>query len=386
MSVFKRGKKGVYEFDFWLEGDRFFGTTGKTTRDEALKYERAVRKQAQLDLAAGKRDRAAALTFDLALGQFWQEVAHHYRGTYHDTVKTALAWLLETSGIGAGTPLPDIGPSKISEAIARRRGEGVSNATVNRTVTELLRRLFIRARDQWEQDVPRIEWKKLMLPEPKERIKSLKTHEEPKLMEMMRDDYLPAIQFALKSGFRKHEVVNLKKTDIDWGNRTISVIGKGGKADTIPLSSELHAILWPLMAHPTEYVFTFVAERSIDKVIRHKRKDGTVTEKRYCYTKGERYQITYSGLGTAWRRYGAAKAGIEDFHLHDLRHTAATRSAKGGKGNIKVVQKLLRHEDIATTAKYMAVYDEDVLEMMEAETKSRRSVPKIVPKLIEKKA
>jgi integrase len=91
-------------------------------------------------------------------------------------------------------------------------------------------------------------------------------------------------------------------------------------------------------------------------------------------------------LRSAWRRFGPRKAGIEDFRLHDLRHTAATRLAKGGKANIKVVQRLMRHEDIATTAKYMHAYDDDVLAAMEAETKSRQEVPQIVPQVVEKKA
>jgi integrase len=250
MSVYIRGKKNEYTFDFWIKGERFFGNTGCTTKREALAYEAKLRKEAQLDLAAQKFARAAPLTFDAALGKFWNEVGIHYTGTYGKTVFTALDWLLNRSGIEATTFLRDIGPALISEAIARRRAEGVSDATVNRTVTELLRRLFIRARKQWEQDLRGIEWKKYLLAEPNERVKSLKTHEEPALMASLaeRDDYLPAIRFALKSGFRKREVVNLKKTDIDWGNRSISVTGKGGKPAAIPLSTELREILWPLQS------------------------------------------------------------------------------------------------------------------------------------------
>jgi integrase len=375
MSVYPRGQKGVYAFDFKIHGVRFFGNTGGTTKREALAYEDQVRKKAQLELASRKDARTAALTFDAALGKFWDEVAVHYKGTYGTTVFAALDWLLNKSGIGKTTLLREIGPAKITEAIARRRGEGVSNATVNRTVTELLRRVLIRARKNWEQDVREMEWKEYLLDEP-ERVKSLKTHEEPALMDAMRDDYIPAIRFMLKSGFRKAEVVNLKKTDIDWGNRTIAVIGKGNKADTIPLSTELREILWPLQNHPTEYVFTYVAKAT--RLVQGSGGRSVV--------RGERYQITYSGLATAWRRFGPRKAGIEDFRLHDLRHTAATRLAKGGKANIKVVQRLMRHEDIATTAKYMHAYDDDVLAAMEAETKSRQEVPQIVPQVVEKKA
>jgi integrase len=377
MSVYPRGKKGIYDYDF-QQGHRFLGSTGCTTKREASAFEAEVRKKAQLELAAQKAKGNAPMTFDSALGKFWDEAGVHYKGTYGKTVFAALDWLLNKSGIGAATALPDIGPALINAAIARRRGEGVSDATVNRTVTELLRAILNRARRNWEQDVREIEWKKYLLKEMKERVKSLKTHEEPLLMASLaeRDDYLPAISFKLKSGFRKCEVVNLKKSDIDWGNRTISVIGKGGKPDTIPLSTELREILWPLQNHPTEYVFTYVAQAT---------RTVQGTEGR-SVIRGERYPITYSGLATAWRRFGPRKAGIEDFRLHDLRHTAATRLLKGGKANLKVVQRLMRHEDITTTAKYAHAYDEDVLEAMEAETQSRREVPQIVPQVIEKKA
>jgi hypothetical protein len=67
-------------------------------------------------------------------------------------------------------------------------------------VTELLRRILRRARNEWEQDTRPVKWKKYLLKEPKERVKALKTHEEPALLESMRDDYLSAIGFALKSG------------------------------------------------------------------------------------------------------------------------------------------------------------------------------------------
>jgi site-specific recombinase XerD len=39
-----------------------------------------------------------------------------------------------------------------------------------------------------------------------------------------------------------------------------------------------------------------------------------------------------------------------------------------------VVQRLLRHEDIASTMKYAHVFDEDIRAAMEAETESRQEV------------
>jgi hypothetical protein len=44
-----------------------------------------------------------------------------------------------------------------------------------------------------------------------------------------------------------------------------------------------------------------------------------------------------------------------------------------------VVQKLMRHENVATTAKYAHAFDEDVLAAMEAETAVRQQVPLQTP-------
>ena len=101
-----------------------------------------------------------------------------------------------------------------------------------------------------------------------------------------------------------------------------------------------------LVAHP-KFVFTYVCKRS-----RGQRR------------KGERYPFSQGG----WRRdWGKAlrAAGIEDFRFHDTRHTAATRTLRV-TGNLKVVQDMLHHADIATTARYAHATTKDVREAMEA--------------------
>lgn len=309
--------------------------------------------------SAGRPGAGAArrpMTISSALDRFWIEVGESYTGTYRTTVYSALAWM--TKEFGANTPLRDIGPNRITQAIARRRGEmvqnrksgeKVKNSTVNRTVVELLRRVLRRARLKWEQrDLPDIDWKEQRLSEPKERVRELRDQEEPKLIATMRSDYLPAIRFALATGLRKRELVGLRWRDIDWGAKTISVLGKGGKVDTIPLTRGMIAILAPLRGHHDDFVFTYLAKKT---------RDGR--------RKGSRYPMTYAGLSSAWRRFGPREAGIEDFRYHDLRHTAGTRLLRGS-GNLRLVQKLLRHEDIATTTKYAHADDHDLRRAMEA--------------------
>jgi integrase len=350
MSVVKR-ERGIYHYRFQIAGRKFSGSTDSTDKREAERIEADKKREAETEVRTATAGRHNPLTFGAALDRFWNEVGKHYTGSYRATVWGALEWFRQESQIGEHVALKDIGKGTIGEAVGRRRGEDVSDATVNRTVTELLRRIWIRARDQWDVPVQRIEWKHFMRPEPKERIRSLATHEETELMASIPEDYRPVITFMLKSGFRLRETVKLRQRDIDWQRGRIAVVGKGNKPSSIPLSAELRAILAPLRA-PREFVFTYVADRTTSDRI-----------------KGQRYPITYEGLKTMWRRHGAPKVGLVDFRLHDLRHTAATRL--GRHANIKVVQRFMRHEDAATTAKYLHAFDDDVLAAMEAESVKR---------------
>lgn len=77
--------------------------------------------------------------------------------------------------------------------------------------------------------------------------------------------------------------------------------------------------------------------------------------------KGAWCPITYEGMKTAWHRAGHK---VPDLRFHDIRHTAATRLLRSG-ANLKLVQKLFRHEDITTTTKYAHADDDDLREAME---------------------
>ncbi|MEP9356001.1 site-specific integrase [Xanthobacter sp. KR7-65] len=285
------------------------------------------------------------MTVNAAMDRFWLEVGQHYRGGYGTTFETALEWL--TTHLGKSLLLCEIGRRQVSEAVSRRRADGVSNATVNRTVTEPLRRVLARARKHWEQEVQEIAWRDFLLPEPRERVRELRSDEEIRLFAALRPDYHAVVGFALMSGCRLAECVGLEWDDIDWGGRTITIRGKGNKVETIPLTAGLRAHLWPLQGGHKVRVFTYVADRA----------DGEIR-------KGDRRPITYEGLKTHWRRTKAA-AKLNDFRFHDTRHTAATRLLRSS-GNLKLVQKLLRHEDVATTTKYAHAHDEDLRRAMEA--------------------
>jgi integrase len=65
---------------------------------------------------------------------------------------------------------------------------------------------------------------------------------------------------------------------------------------------------------------------------------------------------------TAGARHGRRRwieAGITDFRFHDLRHTAGTRALHAHR-NLKTVQRMLAHKNIATTLRYTRSDVEDV--------------------------
>jgi site-specific recombinase XerD len=88
------------------------------------------------------------------------------------------------------------------------------------------------------------------------------------------------------------------------------------------------------------------------------------------YHAGERYPITYWNLQTRWRR-ALAKAGVEDFRFHDLRHTAASRLLRKTH-DLKMVQDMLDHAQITTTTKYAHVLKDDLRAGMEAAQEAAR--------------
>ncbi len=144
-----------------------------------------------------------------------------------------------------------------------------------------------------------------------------------------------------------------KETEVDWSAEQIRKPGKGGKLVTVPITSTIRDILWPLRGHHPEHVFTYLAQRT---------REGRV--------KGERHPLTYSGVKIAWRRL-RKRAGVTGFRFHDFRHDYASKLLRETR-NLKIVQRALNHADLKTTTRYAHVLDHEVAEAMERVAKSRK--------------
>lgn len=363
MSVYKRPDSPFYHYDFQRNGVRFHGTTGQTNRREAEEVERAEKKRVEAAFARGAST-SARMTIDAAAGRYWQEKGQYT--TNAEDLERELAALVET--IGASTPLGDINDDRLSQWVARRRGEFrfgdparglVSPATVNRGFTQILRRIFIRARKAWKVSLPdEPDWSEHMLKEPRERVRELRIEEEQAYEKVEWDDYRPVRLFAQATGLRRREVVNLTWPQVDWPSGVIRVVGKGDRPHILPITPEITELLWPLRGHHPTHVFTFAAKRT--------RVCGKTGNR---YVKGRRYPVTYWGWGSRFARdrkkAATQAASVADLKIHDLRHTSATRTLRASK-NLRAVKEMLGHSDIKTTMRYAHVLTDDIADAMKA--------------------
>jgi len=139
-----------------------------------------------------------------------------------------------------------------------------------------------------------------------------------------------ALTTAYAAGLRVSEVAALKVSDIDSSRMVMRIAhGKGGKERYAMLSAPLLGILrsyWRL-ARPPLYLFSGRApDKPIEPTVRH-----------------------------AACRSATAAAGLDKrVSVHVLRHSFATHLLESGV-DIRIIQVLLGHENLSTTARYTRV-------------------------------
>lgn len=363
-------KSPFYQYDFQVDGNRFFGTTKATSRRDAEAIEKELKKKAKADLAEQRKSGNGPLTFDAAAGRYWTEVGQYHANA--DATWTNIARLVEY--FGKTKRLDETTDADIAALVAWRRAQTrwgkkedaagnpmgmIAAATVNRSTIDLLKKIFNRAKRVWRYSFP-LEpiWKDHRLDEPKERVRELDADEGEALEEAVRDDYALWLEFARLSGLRHKETL-IRWPNVNWFARKITTIGKGGREVSTPITDDIRAVLEECKGQHPEFVFTYVARKT-----RTDKKTGT------SWVKGQRYPITYQGSKTQWRRL-RAKAKVEDFRFHDIRHDVGTKLLRA-TGNLKVVQKALNHASITTTVKYAHVMQDEVADGLALVAKSRR--------------
>lgn len=132
------------------------------------------------------------------------------------------------------------------------------------------------------------------------------------------------VTIALLTGLRAFEIAKLRGEDVQAGS--LFVCGKGEVEATLPL----HPELWEMAQRYPRQGYWFPGTD-----------DGHIN--------GQRISATVGALFTS--------LGIEG-SIHRCRHTYGTRLVRSGV-NIRIVQKLMRHASLETTAGYTAVNEDE---------------------------
>jgi integrase/recombinase XerD len=137
------------------------------------------------------------------------------------------------------------------------------------------------------------------------------------------------IALMRRLGLRCAEVAALRLDDIDWVNATLTVAGKSGRVDRMPLPVD-------------------VGEALVD-YLRHGRPE---TGERCVFVRAVApfTPLRSSSVSCIVAR-AAKRAGLGTIHGHRLRHTAATETLNAGAG-LEEVAQLMRHAGVATTVIY----------------------------------
>jgi integrase/recombinase XerC len=133
------------------------------------------------------------------------------------------------------------------------------------------------------------------------------------------------------TGIRLSELVNIRESQVDYGNRAIKVLGKGNKERIIPISQQL---LGELEAYCRE---------------KRKQLDKPVESYLLVNEKGKKLYPKYVYL--AVKKYLSMVTTIDRKSPHVLRHTFATHLTNSG-ADLNSVKELLGHASLAATQVY----------------------------------
>ncbi|MEE8512222.1 MAG: tyrosine-type recombinase/integrase [Acidiferrobacterales bacterium] len=254
-------------------------------------------------------------SWEQAVVRWLKETSHK---ASHGDDKYHLRWLDRHL---RGVYLDDITRERIDRIKEARKGGGVSNATVNRTL-EALRAVLRRALSEWEwlDTVPTIR----MLPEPKRRIRWITREQAERLLAELPAHLAATARFSLATGLRKSNVVGLQWSQVDLNRRLAWVHpdqAKARKAIAVPLNKEAMTVLRAQQGKHETYVFSYEGRAPVSHVNTR-----------------------------AWKN-ALARAGIKDFRWHDLRHTWASWHVQAGTP-LHVLQELGAWESADMVKRY----------------------------------
>lgn len=288
MAIYKRGE--VYWVSFTNPaGQRIRRSAGSSDRQAAQEYHDRLKAEQWRIHKLGDKPRRT-----------WQEAVVRW---LKDTDEKAdhlkdvgkLRWLDQFFG---GLYLDEIDRELIDHMSHTKKAEA-SASTANRYLA-LVRAILKMAKDEWEwvEHIPKVR----LFREPKKRVRWIDREEAATLLSELPEHLADMAAFTLATGLRQRNVSYLKWDQVDMARGMAWIHAdqsKSRKAIAVPLISDALAILRKRLGRHPVYVFTYKGEPV----------DRTSTK--------------------AWKK-ALARAGIQDFRWHDLRHTWASWHVQSG--------------------------------------------------------
>ncbi|MFT3681413.1 MAG: tyrosine-type recombinase/integrase [Ferruginibacter sp.] len=265
--------------------------------------------------------------------QFQKRYSQHTVISYHNDLRSFFEYIQIQFG---DTALADISTSFVRSWLASLKDEGMESKSINRKISAL--KSFYKYQ-LIQGVVAKSPMSAIISPKVKKRLPQFVNEKD--MVQLFAETSFPdtwegktrrlILEIFYATGMRRAELVNLKETQVDQGNCTIKVLGKGNKERVLPVNKELMSHLESYMADKRRELEHF------DTQVVLVNEKGKKLDPRRVYT------VVKESLSSV--------TTVEKKSPHVLRHTFATHLMNNG-ADLNAVKELLGHSSLAATQIY----------------------------------
>lgn len=338
MGVFKREGSPNWYIEFVHEGRRIKASSETTDKRKAIAIEAKMR----ADLLVGDDPRQLPIvTLAEAIDRYIDTVVRP-KGNPGVLVTDGYLFGRLRRDLGAATPISKLTGARIATYRDTLLASNLAPATVNRYLSGILAILNRSAHEWgWLRAVPRVKLLRLN----NARYRWLTNEEEAHLLKHCPTHLADLVVFLIETGARLTEALSLTWTEVDLDRQPRGLVKfmrtKSGKPRGVPLSSRVATLLADIRRRQENLLIEPEAKGLVFLYAGRGRAGKGVSRSPH-----HGYLSPHRAWDTAIER-----AGFADLHLHDLRHTFASRLVMRGVP-ILAVSKLLGHASLSMTMRY----------------------------------